>query len=161
LAIVVAIIVAGGAMFARSPLHIAWTGHWKWASRVVALVWAFAFNRGLFRIGLSPKERRGLPLSAGAAIAAILQTITGSLYIYSITLLGDGGAYLAGLATIGVTLTALFLYTLFLLVGLSVSQFLKRASRCKRVSMIRKTQMMRRGGSRQLRPEGNSPIEDT
>ena len=124
-------------LLARSPWKEHLIGHWKWTGRVVTVLWAFAFNRGLFQIGLSARERRELRLSAGAAIAAVLQTITSALYVYSLSLLGDGSAYLAGLASVGVTLTALFLYTLFLLIGLTMSRLLKRTSRCKRVNLFR------------------------
>jgi membrane protein len=139
LAIGVAALVSGSIVLMRSSMVAHWLHDWKWASRVLGLVWAFIFARGLFRLGLSPRERQRLPLSAGAAISALLQTIVGGLYIYSLSLLGDGSAYLAGLASIGVTLTALFLYTLFLLIGLSLSQLLKRTSRCKRIAIIRGT----------------------
>jgi membrane protein len=137
LAVSVASLVGGGVLLARSPWKEQLVGQWKWASHIITLLWAFVFNRGLFQIGLSKRERRGLQLSVGAAIAAVLQTITSALYIHSLSLLGDGSAYLAGLASVGVTLTALFLYTLFLLIGLSMSRLFKRTTRCKRVDPIR------------------------
>jgi membrane protein len=137
LAIGVAALVGGGLLFRPLSSALHRMHDWKWGGWVLGLLWSFVFARGLFQLGLSARERRQLPLSVGAAIAALLQTLIGSLYIYSLSLLGDGSAYLAGLASIGVTLTALFLYTLFLLVGLSVSQLFKRTSRCKRLALLR------------------------
>jgi membrane protein len=137
LALGVAALVGGGLLFKPLSSTLHRVNDLKWGSRVLGLLWAFVFARGVFQIGLSARARRQLPLSMGAAIAAVLQTIIGSLYIYSLSLLGDGSAYLAGLASVGVTLTALFLYTLFLLVGLSVSQLFKRTSRCKRLALLR------------------------
>jgi membrane protein len=141
LTVAVASLVGGGVLLARSPWKGQLFGQWKWEAHVITLLWAFLFNRGLFQIGLSSRERRGLQLSARAAIAAVLQTITSALYIYSLSLLGDGSTYLAGLASVGVTLTALFLYTLSLLIGLTMSRLFKRTSRCKRVDVIRQRRM--------------------
>jgi membrane protein len=137
LSVAVAALAGAGALFARGHLVVGPSGWGTWVSRLLAFAWSFVFARGIFRIGLSPSERRCLPLSLGAAVAAVLQTLVGAAYVFSLSFLGDGSAYLAGLASIGVTLTGLFLYALSLLVGLSLSQLLKRTGRCKRLAVIR------------------------
>ncbi len=134
LSLTVAGLVGGGTLAARWHLTPAWG---SWGARFLGLVWSFAFACGVFRIGLTARERKCLPLWAGAAVAAVLQTLVGAGYVLSLSVLGDGSAYLAGLASIGVTLTALFLYVLSLLIGLSVSQLLRRTSRCARIAGIR------------------------
>jgi membrane protein len=136
LAVIVAGLVGGGVLLSRFHPKIFVSGQWKVIHPLIVFFWSFVFNRGLFQIGLSRRDRCGLQLSVGAALAAILQTGTSAIYVYYISKLGDGSAYLAGLASVGVTLTALFLYTLFLLVGLSFSRLFKRASRCKRLALI-------------------------
>jgi membrane protein len=137
LSVTMAALVACGLLVGRWHLAERWGPGWTWAGRVVGLLWSFVFARGLFRLGLSPALRHRLPLTAGACLTALLQTLVGWAYVKSISLLGDGSAYLAGLASIGVTLTALFLYTLSLLVGLSFSQLLKRTARCRRLEALR------------------------
>jgi membrane protein len=137
LSLAVAGLVAAGALLSKSHVLVE-VSSWKgWGSRLLGFAWSFVFALGVFRVGLSPSERRCLPMSIGALVAAALQTSVGAVYVLSLKLLGDSSAYLAGLASIGVTLTGLFLYALSLLVGLSVSQLLKRTSRCGRIAAIR------------------------
>jgi membrane protein len=137
LSVAVTALVGAGTLVAKWQPLVGSSAWATWGSRLLAFAWSFLFARGIFRIGLSPKERRCLPLSVGAAVAAVLQTLVGAVYVLSLKLMGDGSAYLAGLASIGVTLTALFFYALALLIGLSLSQLFKRTARCKRLAVVR------------------------
>ncbi len=65
-----------------------------------------------------------MPLVPGALLAIGLQTVLGFGYAFYVKQAGDGGAYQAGLATIGVTLMALYLFSVALLVGVEVNRTL-------------------------------------
>jgi membrane protein len=84
----------------------------------------FAVTVSLYAIGLSANQRRALPLFPGALVATILQAVLVFAYGLVVRATGDGGAYLAGLAAIGVTMTFVYLYVLSILLGLAVSQWL-------------------------------------
>jgi membrane protein len=77
-----------------------------------------------YRIGLPAPTRRTMPLLPGAALAVALQLALGLGYRLYLGRAGNGGAYQAGLATIGVTMTALFLACVALLVGVEVNQMI-------------------------------------
>jgi membrane protein len=85
---------------------------------------AFGLVCGLYAIALPPGARRVTPVAPGAAVAIGLQIALGLGYGFYITQAGDGGAYQAGLASIGVTLMALYLFCLALLVGTRVNEML-------------------------------------
>lgn len=97
-------------------------GHW--IGRVLATLLAFAMITGLFWVSVPPHTRKTMPLWPGAATAVILQGVIGVTYGFYIQKIGDGGAYQAGLAAIGITLMALYLFCLALLVGIEVNQVL-------------------------------------
>lgn len=90
---------------------------------VGALV-SFSLVCGLYWIALPPATRRVTPLLPGALLATTLQIAIGFIYGFYIKQVGDGGAYQAGLASIGVTLMALYLFCLAILVGVEVNQML-------------------------------------
>ena len=53
-----------------------------------------------------------------------LHVALGFTYRFYIKQVGDGGAYQAGLTSIGITLMALYLFCLALLVGIKVNEML-------------------------------------
>lgn len=79
---------------------------------------------GLYWVALPPWARKHMPIVPGALLAIALQIVIGYGYGFYITKAGDGGAYQAGLASIGVTLMALFLFCLVLLIGIEVNQMM-------------------------------------
>jgi membrane protein len=83
---------------------------------------AFGLVSGLYWIALPPGARRSMPVARGALLAIGLQIALGFGYGFYIKKAGDGGAYQAGLASIGVTAIALYLFCLALLVGIKVNQ---------------------------------------
>jgi membrane protein len=91
---------------------------------VLGLAIATGLVAGLYRIALPPAVRKTMPTLPGAALAVALQTVLGVGYGFYIAHAGDGGAYQAGLAAIGVTMTALYLMCVSLLVGAEVNQMI-------------------------------------
>ncbi len=85
---------------------------------------SFGLVSGLYWISLPPGTRKSMPIAPGALLAIGLQIILGFGYGFYITKAGDGGAYQGALASIGVTLTALWLFCLVLLVGIKVNEML-------------------------------------
>ncbi len=64
---------------------------------------SFGLVCGLYWIALPRGARRASPIAPGALVAIGLQVVVGYAYGFYIQKAGDGGAYLAGLASIGVT----------------------------------------------------------
>jgi membrane protein len=85
---------------------------------------AFSLVSGLYWIALPPKTRKSMPIAPGALLAVGLQLVIGLGYGFYIKQAGDSGAYQAGLASIGVTLMALYLLCAVMLVGIEVNQML-------------------------------------
>jgi membrane protein len=85
---------------------------------------SFGLVAGLYWLGMPPSMRRTTPIVPGALVAVALQAAIGYGYGLYIKGTGDGSAYQAGLAVIGVTLMALFLFCTVLLVGIEVNQML-------------------------------------
>ncbi|APR85727.1 Inner membrane protein YihY, formerly thought to be RNase BN [Minicystis rosea] len=81
-----------------------------------------AYVCALYRVGIPPRARRGVPILPGALLAVALEILFGFAYAFYIAKAGDGGAYLAGLAVIGVTMIGLYLFTAALLVGAVVNR---------------------------------------
>jgi membrane protein len=79
---------------------------------------------GLYALGLPPAARKSMPLLPGAGLAVGMQILVAFAYGLYLSKAGDGGAYQAGLASIGVTLIALFLVCLTLLIGIEVNHML-------------------------------------
>ena len=89
---------------------------------------AFGLISGLYRVGVPSTCAKRLPLAPGALVAVVLQSLLGFGYSLYVGKMGDGGAYLASLAAIGVALTALFLMVLSLLIGLQINLLLLERS---------------------------------
>jgi membrane protein len=85
----------------------------------------FGYICGLYRIGIPPSARRHLPVVPGALLAVGLELLFGFAYAVYVAEVGDGGAYLAGLAVIGVTMIGLYLFTAALLTGAVVNRKLR------------------------------------
>jgi membrane protein len=85
-----------------------------------------AYVCALYRVGIPPRARRGVPILPGALLAVALEILFGLAYAFYIAKAGDGGAYLAGLAVIGVTMIGLYLFTAALLVGAVVNRKVAR-----------------------------------
>jgi membrane protein len=90
----------------------------------LAAVIAIASVSGLYFVGLPRRARRRMPILPGAVLAVGLQAALGLGYGFYVRTLGDGGAYQAGLAVIGVTLMALYLFSSALLIGVELNQIL-------------------------------------
>lgn len=93
----------------------------RWA---ISAAIAFSLVSGLYWIALPPQARKSLPIAPGALLAVGLQLVIGFGYGFYIKQAGDSGAYQAGLASIGVTLMALYLLCAVMLVGIEVNQML-------------------------------------
>jgi membrane protein len=98
---------------------------------VISTAVAFGLVSGLYWIALPPPARKTMPIVPGALLATVLQIAIGFGYGFYIKKVGDSGAYQAGLASIGVTQIALYLFCVVLLVGVEVNQMLgeRRAAR--------------------------------
>ena len=94
---------------------------------------SFGLVCGLYWIALPRGARKSMPLVPGTLVAVGLQILVGFGYGVYLQKAGDGGAYQAGLASIGVTLMALYLFCLVLLVGTKVNEMVgeqrKKATR--------------------------------
>jgi uncharacterized BrkB/YihY/UPF0761 family membrane protein len=84
---------------------------------------------GLYAISLPPGRRKDMPLLPGAVVAIGLQIVIGYGYGLYIKTAGDGGAYQGALASIGVTLMALYLFCVVLLVGIKLNEMLGESRR--------------------------------
>lgn len=94
------------------------------ARLAVAAAVAFGLVSGLYWVALPRAARKTMPIAPGALLAIVLQLVIGFGYGVYIKKAGDGGAYQAGLASIGVTLMALYLLCAVMLVGIEVNQML-------------------------------------
>jgi membrane protein len=88
-----------------------------------------AFVCALYRVGVPPRARRGVRILPGGLFAVALEILFGFAYASFIAKAGDGGAYLAGLAVIGVTMMSLYLFTAALLVGAAVNRRLGQGAK--------------------------------
>ena len=85
---------------------------------------SFGLVSGLYWIAVPLGVRGAMPIAPGALVAVGLQIALGFGYGFYLKKAGDGGAYQAGLATIGITLIALYLFCVVLLVGTKVNEML-------------------------------------
>lgn len=99
---------------------------------------AVSLIAGLYYVGIPQAQRRTMPVWPGAILATGLQALLGWGYSAYIGRMGDGGAYQAGLAAIAVTLTALYLFSIALLVGAEVNGLLSGRALAQRVVDKRK-----------------------
>jgi membrane protein len=101
---------------------------------------AFGLVAGLYRVGVPGTCSKKLPIAPGALVAVVLQSLLGFAYSTYVGKMGNAGAYLAGLAAIGVALTALLLMVLSLLIGLQINLFLLERRQAAPVGRNRKMQ---------------------
>jgi membrane protein len=91
----------------------------------LAVLVAFGMMAGLYRVAIPPQCGRRLPVLPGAALAVLLQAgLAWGYGVYVTRLGGGGGAYMAGLAVVGVTLTTLWLLSVALLLGAQLNRVL-------------------------------------
>lgn len=115
-----------------------------------AILW-FGLMCGLYWVALPAHKRRIMPIVPGAALAVALQVAIGFGYRFYLGALGDGGAYQAGLASIGVTLMGLYLFSMSVLVGIEFDQMLGERKRIilaqkREASRVQKTNAPPVGG---------------
>ena len=91
---------------------------------VVGVAVIFGFVCGLYAAGVPTRRRRRMPIVPGAALAVALEVVLGLGYTLYISGAGVGNAYLGSLAVVGVTLTALYLFSLALLMGAALNRHL-------------------------------------
>jgi membrane protein len=91
---------------------------------VIGFALAVALVAGIYALGLPKDARKRMPLIPGAIAAVVAQTILGFGYGFYVRRAGDGGAYQAGLAVIGITLMALYLLSIALLLGVEINLML-------------------------------------
>lgn len=85
---------------------------------ILGAVLAIAMIGSLYRVGVPRRQRARVPVFPGAAVAVVLMAALGFAYGFYVTKLGgSGGAYQAGLAAVGITLTTLWLFSIALLLG--------------------------------------------
>ncbi|HVW28224.1 MAG TPA: YihY/virulence factor BrkB family protein [Polyangiaceae bacterium] len=98
---------------------------WELPARIVlTLGLGFGYVSGLYWVGIPPRARGRLPILPGAAVAVAIQVALRFGYAYYLDRFSDGAAYSAGLAVIGLTLTALYLFAVALLTGAVVNHML-------------------------------------
>jgi membrane protein len=94
---------------------------------------AFGMIAGLYALGNPrPAGRRRLPVLPGALFATVASAVLAYGYALVVRLAGDSGAYLAGLATIAVSMTFVYLYALAILLGYTVNQWWRLRHRIPR-----------------------------
>jgi membrane protein len=113
-----------GAPPSLRALAVASIGLGRLARLSIGLALAFGLVSGLYGVALPPRTRRSMPLAPGALLATGLHVALGLGYALYLRQAGDGGAYYAGLAAVGVTLMALYLFSVALLIGIRVNQML-------------------------------------
>ena len=91
---------------------------------VLGLVIAVALVTALYWVGLPKCTRRRMPMLPGAIAAVLAHAVMALGYGFYVSKAGDGGAYQAGLAVIGVTMMALYLFSVALLAGVELNQLL-------------------------------------
>jgi membrane protein len=96
---------------------------WTLPARVVLMLGlGFGYVCGLYWVAVPPRARGRLPILPGAAVAVAMQVALRYGYGYYIARFSDGAAYTAGLAVIGLTLMALYLFAFALLTGAVVNR---------------------------------------
>lgn len=96
---------------------------WFWPVRIiVSLLLGLGYVSALYWVGVPNGARRRLPILPGAAVAVALQVALRFGYGYYVSRFGNGAAYSAGLAVIGLTLTGLYLFAIALLTGAVVNR---------------------------------------
>jgi membrane protein len=96
---------------------------WQLPVRIaLSLGIGFAYVSALYWVGIPGPARVQLPIFPGAAVAVAMEVVLRFGYGYYLSHFGNGAAYSAGLAVIGLTLTGLYLFTIALLTGAVVNR---------------------------------------
>jgi membrane protein len=90
---------------------------------------AFGLVAGLYFVGIPRGARRRTPILPGAVLAVVLQAALGYGYVFYLSKVGVHSAYQAGLSIIGVTMIALYLFSVALLVGAELNHVIGRRKR--------------------------------
>lgn len=93
---------------------------------VASAVVLYLIVAGLYLLGIPHELRAHLPRAPGTIVVIVAVALVAVGYRLYLRVFGDGSAYQAGLSVIVVTLTALYLFSLALLVGLAVNHLLVR-----------------------------------
>src|SRR5258706_10307411 len=124
----------GGACVALLGGAFEWLAHAtkvpavEWVLRAVAAIaLLYGLVAALFLVGIPRVARARVRLAPGTAVVVVLHLALALGYRLYVAKMGTGGAYLAGLAVIGVTMMTIYLFSLSILVGLAVSTELVRA----------------------------------
>jgi membrane protein len=92
---------------------------------------ALGLVAGVYFVGVPREERRRTRVLPGAILAVALQSALGYGYAFYLSKVGVSSAYHAGLSIIGVTLIALYLFSIALLVGAELNQVLAKRKRAR------------------------------
>jgi membrane protein len=93
---------------------------------LLAMAVLSALVAGLYRLGIPRSARQKVRLWPGTIAVVLLSVVGGFGYRSYLATMGDGSAYYAGLAVVIITLTALYLFSLAMLLGLAMNQQLAR-----------------------------------
>jgi membrane protein len=91
---------------------------------VIGLVTMIALVVGLYLVGTPRRARKRVPVLPGALLAVALQVLFGYGYVFYLSQVGVRSAYQAGLSIIGVTMIALYLFSIALLVGAELNHLI-------------------------------------
>jgi membrane protein len=97
------------------------------ARLIVGAAVLYGIVAALYRIGLPRAARAKMPLAPGTLLVVGMELVLGYGYRLSIAAFGNGGAYKAGLAAIGVTMTSIYLFSVSILVGLELNSVIGKA----------------------------------
>jgi membrane protein len=136
----IAVLAAGlnvvlGLVRGTKPIHelemaIGMTGIVDTAFRIgVGVLTAIGLVAGLYLVGVPRQARRRTPVLPGAMLAVAMQAALGTGYVFYLSKVGVHSAYQAGLSIIGVTMIALYLFSVALLVGAELNYLLARRKR--------------------------------
>ena len=92
----------------------------------------FGLDCGLYWIGIPRWSGRPMHILPGAVLAVVLQIVLGIGHGAYLASVGDGGAYVAGLAVIGVTMMGLYLFVAALLSGGLLNRWLDDSAEAAR-----------------------------
>jgi membrane protein len=93
---------------------------------VLGLLTAVGLVAGLYFSGVPRRARKRVPVLPGALLAVALQALLGYGYVFYLSKVGIKSAYQAGLSIIGVTMIALYLFSIALLVGAELNAMLAK-----------------------------------
>jgi len=128
-------VLAGGLRHVLAFLHGAVSfagldheaGFFDSAVRVtLGMITAVVLVAGIYFIGVPRVARKRIPIVPGALLAVGLQVMFGYGYVFYLSKVGVQSAYQAGLSIIGVTMIALYLFSIALLVGALLNHLLAK-----------------------------------